>query len=443
MCAVFVVHYHEIALKGQNRPVFLRQLQENICGATGLRKGSVRIVAGRLIVQPPLNLPLENGEKIVRALEQTFGISSFSPAALVGAEYGEIENVVSEFVHNPLQLPLTLRGRAHWNTFAIAATRGDKKFSMTSKEIEVKLGDFVREQFSKKVDLGNPDVIFYVEVFSGGAVVYTEKIPGPGGLPVGTEAKVAVLLSGGIDSPVAAHRLMKRGAPVIGVHFHSYPFASRASIDKVKEVVQILEAYSGGRSIPLYAVPLADAQKQVVQKCDERYRVLLYRRLMWRIAQEIARNAGAQALVTGESLGQVASQTIENMAAVESVLYTPHPRPLPPNAPEQSSVRGRQGEREIESGSPPLVGGVRGGGRIPLPIFRPLIGFDKQEIIEEAKRIGTYDISIQPHDDCCTLFMPSRVATRARAEDLDHEEQKMNIEQLVKFAFSKTECILI
>ena len=274
------------------------------------------------------------------------------------------------------------------------------------------------KKFNKKVDLKNPEMTFYVEIFSaqgqslprqglslGGALVYTKKIPGPGGLPVGTQPKVAVLLSGGIDSPVAAYRIMKRGASIMAIHFHSYPFTSRASIDKVKELTKILAPYHGGKLIPLYVVPLADAQKQVVQKCQERYRVLLYRRLMLRIAKQIAQREGAQALVTGESLGQVASQTIENIVAVES---------------------------SLRDGVPSLRDGY-------LPIFRPLIGFDKQEIIEEAKRIGTYNISIQPHDDCCSLFMPKRVATRARAEDLDREEQKFDVKLLAENTLSNAE----
>lgn len=411
MQLVYVVHYHEIALKGRNRPDFLRALQENICATTGLGKGEVRIVSGRLIVKPPLNLPLGKGEKIGEALSRVFGISSFSPAVLVSAEYGEIEEAVRGIViYGGRTSDSTEVRPRRFDTFAIAATRGDKQFPMTSKEIEIRIGDFVRKEFGKKVDLENPDVTFYVEVFSaskgqsfvdeglsfgGGALVYIQKIPGPGGLPVGIAAKAAVLLSGGIDSPVAAYRIMKRGAPIIAVHFHSYPFASRASIDKVKEVVKILEQYHGGRSIALYSVPLAEAQKVIVKECNERYRVLLYRRMMWRIAAEIAARAKAQALVTGESLGQVASQTIENMAAVE------HP--------------------------------------LRMPIFRPLIGYDKEEIIAEAKRIGTYDTSIQPHDDCCTLFMPKRVATKARIDDLDIEEAKLAVEDLTQGALSAME----
>lgn len=413
---VYVVHYHEIALKGRNRPMFLRQLQENICRTAGLKRSEVRIVSGRLIVIPDrdprfhgdvsrqsLDSRVRGNDSIIEgALSRTFGISSFSPAVLTRAEYGEIERAVLNIAPSPdlasARSPSPLgRGEDEgksWQTFAIAATRGDKKFSLTSKEIEIKLGDFVRKEFGKKVDLEAPDVIFYTEVFPSGAVVYTEKIPGPGGLPVGTQPKVAVLLSGGIDSPVAAYRIMKRGTPLIAIHFHSYPFTSRASIDKVKELIPILEQYHGGRPIPLYIVPLADAQKQVVQKCNERYRVLLYRRLMWRIAEAIARRERAQALVSGESLGQVASQTIENMTAVENPLS--------------------------------------------MPIFRPLIGYDKQEIIEEAKQIGTYDISIQPHDDCCSLFMPKRIATKARIEDLDREESKIDAQELIDLCLHST-----
>ena len=365
--------------------MFLHALRENICRTTGLPSKCVRIVSGRLII----TTNYESDAHIRTQLSMVFGISSFSPAILVKANYTEIENAVESSIVPSMELSAT---------FAISATRGDKKFPMTSKEIEIKLGDFVRTKFGKKVDLENPGVTFYVEVFPGtlsvpsgnakrssGAVIYTEKLPGAGGLPVGTQPPVAALLSGGIDSPVAAYRIMKRGAPAIAVHFHSYPFTSRASIDKVKELAQILAPY-GLRK--LYLVPLGEAQKATVQKAAEKYRVLLYRRLMVRIAQEIAHREGAQALVTGESLGQVASQTMENMRAVEAVAN--------------------------------------------MPIFRPLIGFDKEEIIAEAKKIGTFEISILPDADCCTLFMPKNPATRARISDIIQEEAKLDIENLVK-----------
>lgn len=402
---VFVVHYHEIALKGRNRPLFLRALQENICRTAGLKRSEVQVAAGRIIVHfpsPPSQSssikgeedqnnpsPIQGEGRVRVALSQVFGIASFAPALLVKADYTQIENATKTLILSSMRVFVQLR------TFAIRATRGDKQFALTSKELEIKLGDFVRKEFGKKVDLENPDVIFYVEVFPRGAVVYTEKIPGPGGLPVGTQPRVAVLLSGGIDSPVAAYRMMKRGAPLMAVHFHSYPFTSRASIDKVKELVAVLGQYHGGREIPLYLVPLAEAQKAVVQHCSERYRVLLYRRFMVRIAEALARRQGAQALITGESLGQVASQTVENMAVVEAVSN--------------------------------------------LPIFRPLIGHDKEEIITEAKRIGTYDISIQPHDDCCSLFMPKNVATRARLNEVVDEEKKIDFSALLDNALRQLE----
>ncbi len=437
MQQVYVVHYHEIALKGKNRPMFLRVLQENICRATGLPQKCVKIVSGRLVVffnsHPERSSDrnqdeaegshtvqgeeisplvrrggLGRNDDIGKQLSHVFGISSFSPAVLVEAKYEEIEKVVGELTHNPPQPSLNLREGGDRNTFAIHATRGDKKFPMNSQELNVKLGAFVNEKFGKKVDLTNPDVTFFVEVFQGGALIYTEKIPGPGGLPVGTQGKVAVMLSGGIDSPVAAYRIMKRGASIIAVHCHSYPFTTRASIDKVKELAGILARYGG--SIKLYLVPLADAQKAVVQNCEERYRVLLYRRLMVRITQEIARKEGAQALVTGEALGQVASQTLENMAVVEAVRHCTPPL------------------------TPPRQGGEAG-----MPIFRPLIGYDKEEIIAEAKRIGTYEVSILPHDDCCTLMMPKNPATRARLSDVEREERKLKMQEMITKTLEQTE----
>ena len=443
MQQVYVVHYHEIALKGRNRPMFERVLKENICRTTGLPAKCVRIVSGRLIVyneshnapQPPLNLRGGEGG-VIAALSRVFGISSFSPAMLVRAEYGEIEKALksvistvatdgsgvekSHTVHNSERvvgqsvrsLGYARDDESPWQTFAIATTRGDKRFPMTSQEINIKLGAYVNEQFGKKVNLTDPEVTFYVEVFSaggacpsvrrgsvsggeGGALVYTQKIPGPGGLPVGSQSKVAVMLSGGIDSPVAAYRIMKRGASIIGVHCHSYPFTTRASIDKVKELASVLAQYGG--PFKLYLVPLADAQKAVVQNTEPRYRILLYRRMMVRIAQEIARREGAGALVTGESLGQVASQTVENIAVTDAVAT--------------------------------------------MPILRPLIGYDKEEIISEARKIGTYEISVLPHDDCCTLFMPKDPATRARMSDVEVEERKINVAALIANAINNAELI--
>ena len=375
---MYVVHYHEIALKGRNRPMFLRQLQKNICRATGLAQKNVKIVSGRLIVQDANS---ESNANLRIGLSHVFGISSFSPAVLVEEEYEKIEEMV-----------ISLGRSSKFDTFAIAATRGDKQFAMTSHDLEVKFGDIVRTTLNKKVDLNHPDITFYVEVFPGGALVYTEKIAGAGGMPVGTQPPVAVLLSGGIDSPVAAYRLMKRGAPVMGVHFHSYPFTSRASIDKVKELAQILAKFGGVRK--LYMVPLGDAQKEIVRSTGEKYRVLLYRRLMMRIAQVLAHREGAQALVTGESLGQVASQTLENMSVVEAAST--------------------------------------------MPIFRPLIGYDKEEIIADAKKIGTFDVSILPDTDCCTLFMPKNPATRARIADVEREEAKLDIPQLTQLCLHST-----
>ena len=403
---VYVIHYHEIALKGRNRALFLRQLQKNICRATKVSIGQVKIASGRLIVEiaalPTKNRDVSNfaaqnletsnfsspRNDIKLALRRVFGISSFASAVLVKADYDEIQNAIKTFILPSLEV---------FSTFAIAASRGDKQFAMTSHDLEVKLGDFIRTEFGKKVDLTHPEVTFYVEIFQGGALVYIDKIPGAGGLPVGTQPKVAVLLSGGIDSPVAAYRVMKRGAPVLGVHFHSHPFTSRASIDKVKELARILASYGGLNKS--YLIPFADAQKIIVQKTAPKYRVLLYRRLMLRIAEQIAARENALGLATGESIGQVASQTIENLRVI--------------NAAAQ------------------------------LPVFRPLIGYDKEEIIAEAKKIGTFEISILPHDDCCTVFMPKNPATRARLIDVEGEEANIDIAALMRSTLAQCEEMII
>ena len=363
---IWVAHYHEIALKGRNRPQFLSKLAENIRQITSAK---AQIVPGRIIINTDEEIDLS----------KVFGISSFSKAIMVKAEYEAIEKAIESVIPKD------------FNTFAIQTTRGDKRFPLTSQKVNEKLGEFVMEKFNKKVDLTNPEVTFYVEIFEKGAILYTQRIPGPGGLPVGIQGKVGVLLSGGIDSPVAAWRVMKRGASVIAMHFHSYPFTSKASIDKVKELVEILNAFNGIEES--YFIPIADIQKEIVKNCNERYRILLYRRFMVKIAQRIALEKRLLALVTGESLGQVASQTLENIFVVD-----------------EASL---------------------------LPIFRPLIGYDKEEIIKEAKAIGTYSVSIRPHDDCCSLFMPKQVIIRANLNDVKREESKLNIDELIESAYAK------
>jgi thiamine biosynthesis protein ThiI len=267
----------------------------------------------------------------------------------------------------------------------VSARRADKRFPLTSPQIEREIGGRIKEARGWTVDLGNPELVIRVELLTDEAFYFFDKQRGPGGLPTGTAGRVACLLSGGIDSPVAAHRMMKRGCAVTFVHFHSYPILSRASQEKARELVRLLTKWQ--QQSRLYLVPFGDLQQQVVLTVPGPMRVVVYRRLMLRIAERIARMRGAQALVTGEVVGQVASQTLENLAVI--------------------------------------------GAAASLPVFRPLIGMDKDEITVEAQKIRSFPISIIEDQDCCTLFTPRNPLTRARLVDVERAELALPIDDLV------------
>ncbi|MGH7429626.1 MAG: tRNA uracil 4-sulfurtransferase ThiI, partial [Candidatus Methylomirabilaceae bacterium] len=260
----------------------------------------------------------------------------------------------------------------------------------TSQEINQVIGAALKRASGAKVDLSNPDLTVYIEVLPDEAFYYFEKIQGPGGLPVGVSGMVVCLLSGGIDSPVAAYRMLRRGCRAVFVHFHSQPFADRTSQDKAIDLARLLTRYQFASR--LYLVPFGEIQQEVVARAPGRFRVLVYRRLMLRIAEEILRKEGAQALVTGESLGQVSSQTIENISAIEEAAT--------------------------------------------WPILRPLIGLDKDEITEQAQRIGTYETSTRPDEDCCSMFTPRQVVTRATDQEVSLAERGLDLEPLVQRGFA-------
>jgi thiamine biosynthesis protein ThiI len=277
-------------------------------------------------------------------------------------------------------------------SFRIAARRADKRFPIPSPEIERIIGRRVQDATGWPVNLDKPEKVIHVEVVTNDAFFYFEKERGSGGLPVGTSGKVMCLLSGGIDSPVAAWRVMRRGCRSLFVHFHSYPILSRTSQDKVRELARILTQRQ--LRSRLFLVPFGAVQQQVVITVPPPLRVVTYRRLMVRIAERLARQEGAHALVTGDSIGQVASQTVENLTVVE--------------------------------------------GAATLPILRPLLGFDKDEIVAEAERLGTYSVSIIPDDDCCSLFTPRFPATRADRRAAMAAEAALDVEGLVTTALENT-----
>lgn len=381
-----LVHYGEIALRGRNRPLFEEQLVKNIkvaLMAAGISFRSVCRLPGRIMITGA-----GNNESACRALTRVFGIVYMAKAQEVAADYPAIERAVLE------------QARGIKGPFRVKARRATKQTPFTSRELNERIGAAVQKATGAAVNLSKPDTTFYIDIVNQKAFVYLKKIAGPGGLPVGTSGRVAVLLSGGIDSPVAAWYAAKRGCPLVCVHFHSYPYTSKKSQANVKALAQKVGEWAAFSKTPtrqigvvLYAVPLGEIQQRIIAGSDPKFRVLLYRRAMVRLAQDIARKEKARALVTGESVGQVASQTIENIAAVSAVAK--------------------------------------------LPILRPLAGFDKTEIIDRARRIGTYDISILPYEDCCSYMVPSAPETKANLGVLERAESRIDFGDTLKNALAQ------
>jgi thiamine biosynthesis protein ThiI len=367
-----VVHYAEISLKRGNRPLFLRHLRQNIERATAdLAVPPVRQLSGRLV----LDLEGHGDPSAVRdRIARVCGVASVSLGLGVEASLDAMKRAVGALVE----------GRT-FASFRITARRAFKTYPKTSVELNRELGAFVLARVSTKVDLDDPELNIHVEVLPDEAFVYADRTPGPGGLPVGSGGVVAALLSGGIDSPVAAWRMMKRGCRVVFVHFHSVPYLPATSQIKVRALVDRLTAWQ--YESRLCQVPFGEIQRAVVLSVPPALRVVVYRRLMVRIAEALGRRYGAQALVSGESLGQVASQTLTNLARIDE------------------------------------AAGV--------PVLRPLIGMDKLEITAGARALGTYEISIEPDADCCTLFTPRHPATGVPVGELARAEGRLDVAGLV------------
>ncbi len=370
-CAI--VHYHEISLKRGNRPLFLRYLQDNIRRAVS-DLGPARLVQlpGRIM----LDLTGHDHPAAVRdRLERVAGIANVALAERTGSRLDALEDAVDRAV----------AGQS-FRTFRISARRAFKTFPLTSVELNRALGAHVLARHpDRKVDLHHAELDVTVEVLPSEAFVYCDRRPGAGGLPVGSGGTVAALLSGGIDSPVAAWRMMKRGCRVVFVHFHSTPYLPDTSQRKARELVRRLTQWQYASR--LFLVPFGDIQREVVLSVPPPVRVTVYRRLMVRIAEALARRTGAVALVTGDSLGQVASQTLHNLACIDAAAT--------------------------------------------MPILRPLIGMDKLEIAAQAEAIDTFEVSIEPDADCCTLFVPRHPDTRTSAEAAAAVEGRLDVEALV------------
>ena len=370
-----IAHYQEIALKGKNRPWFLQRLVRNLRDlASDLSVREVRTPMGRVEIVFDRE---DDWPELHARLTRTFGLANFSLARKAPLDLTAIGDAIVEHLpHDPVP------------SFRIAVRRADKRFPYPSPEVERIIGRRVQEARGWRVDLDHPALKIWIEIVPGAAFYHFGKLPGPGGLPVGTSGRVAVLLSGGIDSPVAASRMMRRGCHATLVHFHSYPFLSRTSQDKARDLARLLTRLQ--LRSRLYLVPFGELQRQVTLSVPGPLRVVVYRRMMFRIAERIARHVRAQALATGEVIGQVASQTLENMSVIS--------------------------------------------GATSLPVLRPLVGMDKEEIVAEAQRLGTYRISIVPDEDCCTLFTPRHPATRARISDIERAEQTLPIDTMVEEA---------
>ncbi|MBR3383312.1 MAG: tRNA 4-thiouridine(8) synthase ThiI [Clostridia bacterium] len=385
---VLLVRYTEIHLKGLNRPYFERALVDNMKRALRGLEPRIEREHGRIYVR---NIREADFAEAQERLTRVFGIHSLSPAAAVDKDWETVVSAARELMERRLE------GVTGEVTFKVLARRSDKHYFMNSDEINRELGGRMLELFPQlKVDVHSPEIKLSVEIRDM-AYVYCEEIPGVNGMPVGTAGKASLLISGGIDSPVAGYMMAKRGLTLSAVHFYSYPYTSERARDKVVELTRLVTKYAG--EIRLFLVPFTEIQMTIYEKCPEKETTVLMRRLMMRIAQTIAEREGAQALITGESLGQVASQTLEALACTNDA--------------------------------------------VTMPVFRPLIGFDKDEIMDVARRIGTYETSILPYEDCCTVFVPKHPVTKPKLAELRASEAAVDWSEMIAKAIENTELMVI
>ena len=384
-CAL--VHYHEIALKGGNRGFFVQRLVQNLGSALRQVKDIyVQSLPGRIRINYPDDIPW----KIIQdGIRHTFGVVNFAQAHSLPINYDSPDFIpLCEAIEKNLPTK-------PFNTFRVTTKRGDKRFSKTSVEVNREVGAYIHERTGTPVRLNAPDLTIFIEIVDHTAYFSMNREPGPGGLPTGMSGKVVCLLSGGIDSPVAAYRMMKRGCKVTFVHFHGRPYLSRESEDKVRDLAKQLTHYQ--HYSRLFLVPFGEIQRHIVLESPAPLRIVLYRRMMMRIADQLASQEQAWGLVTGDSLGQVASQTPENIQVVSEIAR--------------------------------------------LPILQPLIGMDKIEITNESQNIGTFETSIEPDQDCCTLFVPPHPNTRCRLEDIQKVEQRLPTQDMVDTSLKNSELV--
>jgi len=375
-----IVKTHELALKGNNRPWFMRRLVDNLRTATQ-GTGVERVWQGHMMVG--LTLADEDAwPEVKERVQNCFGVAKFFKSYTAPPDLDQVKTALSGL----------LEGRS-FSSFRITANRSDKRFPVKSDQINRDMGQYVKDLTGARVDLTHPDLHIHLDVLSKEILIYFDEVKGYGGLPVGVSGLVTAMLSGGIDSPVAAWQLMKRGCRVQFVHFHSYPLVDMSSIEKVVDLTQFLTKFQ--YESVLHLVPLGEIQKQIILSTPPAYRVIFYRRFMMRVTEELARRRNSKAIVTGESCGQVSSQTLENIAAIDAV--------------------------------------------VNMPVLRPLIGFNKEEIVDVARSLGTYTTSILPDQDCCSLFVPRHPETRSDLETVVKLESVLPVDELVSLALDNTE----
>lgn len=384
---VILIRYGEIHLKGKNRPYFESMLKKSIISAAKIDPDSrVSFNDGRYYIEGYSD---KNKSKLMNRISSVFGVHSLSPAVRCPKELDAIYSCVAGTIDEY---------NIQSGTFKIEARRSDKRFELNSMQIAAEMGARVLEQYKDlKVNVVEPENIIYIEVRSDYAYVYHEIIKGPGGMPIGSSGSAMLLLSGGIDSPVAGYLMAKRGLSIQAVHFYSFPYTSERAKRKVLELAEIMSSYCG--NINVHMAPFTQIQESIYEKCKKQYITIIMRRFMMAIAQEIAIKNGCGALITGESLGQVASQTLLSLKATNSA--------------------------------------------VDMLVMRPLIGMDKVDIMYIARKIGTYETSILPYEDCCTVFVPKHPATRPDIEDVINNEGLLDKEMLISRAVESIETITV
>ena len=384
MYNILIVKYGEIGVKGKNRYIFENKLIKNVKNILKpIGKFNVYKEYGRIYV----DLDGYDYEEVVEEVKKVFGIVGVCPAVRAEKDYNLLKELALKMLEEKIE--------QGYKSFKVDSRRGDKDFKLTSQEMSLDIGGYLVSQVKDKiaVDVRNPEVKIHCELRQNHVMVYSDTIPGYGGLPLGTNGRAMSLLSGGIDSPVASWMVAKRGMELECIHFHSYPFTSEKSQEKVRDLAQILSKYCG--RVRLHKVNMLEIQKAIGLNCKDEEMTIISRRFMMRIAERVAESRHCDALVTGESIGQVASQTIQGLTCTNA--------------------------------------------SVKMPVFRPLIAMDKTEIIEVAQKIGTFETSILPEEDCCTVFSPKKPVTKPKLDRIEKSENKLDVEKLLQDAIDNIE----